>query len=148
MICSAQDPKQSPELYWAPDSSRFLSYRLDWRDALELSLVQHVPTDGSIRPKTYTYAYSLPGDTKLAVQEPIVFHVNPRRKVEAKTPKIPMRYDDDGPWYRWSKDSTKVRYIEYGRGNSTAWLREIDTKEDAEDLMELLMRIAKSYRRF
>ena len=27
-------------------------------------------------------------------------------------------------------------------------LREIDTKEDAEDLMELLMRIAKSYRRF
>ncbi|TPV95093.1 MAG: S9 family peptidase [Myxococcales bacterium FL481] len=121
-----EDPKQKVELYWSPDSSKFISYRLDWRDAPELSLVQHVPTDGTIRPKTYRYAYALPGDTKLCTQEPIVFHVKPRRRVDAKAPKIPMRYDDDGPWYQWSADGSKVRYIEYGRGNSTTWLREID----------------------
>ena len=122
-----EDVLRAPEIHWSPDSKKFLSYALDLSKAKTLTLVQAVHDEG-IRPKSYTYPYSLPGDTDLTMMENIVFHVDGKR-VDAEASKIPMRYDDDGPLYQWSKDSSSVSYIEYGRGNSEAWIKEINAED-------------------
>lgn len=46
---------------WAPDSSRFLTYRLDQRDVQPLYLLQSAPRN-SMRPVMHEYRYALPGE--------------------------------------------------------------------------------------
>ncbi len=46
---------------WAPDSSRFLTYRLDQREVQPLYLLQSVPPEG-MRPVLHEYRYALPGE--------------------------------------------------------------------------------------
>lgn len=113
------------EINWAPDSSRFVTYRLNMEKAHTLTLVQAVHNQG-MRPKTYTYPYALPGDTDLTYAETLIFEIQDFKRIDVNAPPIPMRYDDDGVHYRWSKDSKHITYIEFSRGNDKAWLREIN----------------------
>src|SRR5690606_36706174 len=62
------DPAE-PVVFWSPDSSYFLSCRIDQRDAQTFTLVQSVPKDGSVRFKAHTYAYPLPGDEDVPTVE-------------------------------------------------------------------------------
>jgi len=40
----------TPALQWSPDSTKFVTYRLDERKVRDMHLLQSVPTDGSARP--------------------------------------------------------------------------------------------------
>lgn len=125
-----EDPELWVDAKWSADSKRFVTTQIDWREALELTLVQATPADGSNRPRAFRYPYALPGDTKLAKQRPVVFEVggSGARERKLRAPEIPIRYDDDGPRFVFSGDGSKLRYLEYGRGNTEAWLREIDVR--------------------
>ncbi|MCC3861187.1 S9 family peptidase [Pseudemcibacter aquimaris] len=126
MIAAGQeDVLRRPNIYWAPDSSKFLSYKLDMSKAKTLTLVQAVHEDG-IRPKTFNYPYSLPEDNELTMMEHIIFHVDGLKAVPTDASPIPIRYESVGPEYTWSNDSKLLRYIEYNRGNSEGWLKEVD----------------------
>ena len=51
-----------PEVLWSPDSKRLLTVQLDISKIPATPIIQHVPLDGSIRPKVDFHKVSYPGD--------------------------------------------------------------------------------------
>ena len=49
----------TPQIKWAPDSSKFLTMRIDQREVGELSLIEYAPKDGTSRPRTHTWRAAL-----------------------------------------------------------------------------------------
>ena len=47
---------------WSPDGSRLLTIRRDKRQVKTLPMVNHVPVDGSIRPRLELTKVAYPGD--------------------------------------------------------------------------------------
>ena len=65
------DIKQRPAVFWSPDSSKLVTYRMDTRNAGRFPYLQFVPPN-QLRPKEYTVVYPLPGEV-LPKAEPIIF---------------------------------------------------------------------------
>jgi hypothetical protein len=57
-----EELKQKPAVFWAPDSSKLVTYRIDSRTAGRFTSIQFVPRD-QLRPKAFTVVYPLPGET-------------------------------------------------------------------------------------
>ena len=57
----SQDVNQGPVVFWSPDSSKLVTYRIDSRKAGRFTSLQYVPPD-QLRPKAFTYVYPLPGE--------------------------------------------------------------------------------------
>ncbi|HVV75627.1 MAG TPA: DPP IV N-terminal domain-containing protein [Mycobacteriales bacterium] len=116
---------------WSPDSTRFVTYRLDQRDVLLMHLVRSAPLDGG-RPKVLTYHYALVGDPDetLATSQYFVFEAATGKVTEARhepflTPFVsPIAYNH--VW--WSEDSAKVFIVSSDRGDHTYWLDEMDAE--------------------
>lgn len=57
-----QGVRHPPAALWSPDSRRLLVFRVDDRAPRLMHLLQHVPTDGSIRPVLHSYRQPLAED--------------------------------------------------------------------------------------
>src|SRR5579859_8136318 len=68
-----QDPKQRPAVFWSPDSSKLVTYRMDTRNAGRFTNMQFVPP-GQLRPRAFSVVYPLPGEA-LPKAEPIIINV-------------------------------------------------------------------------
>jgi dienelactone hydrolase len=105
------------QVLWSPDSKRLLTYRMDDAKVKNLSLLQSVPDDGSMRPKLYTFRYPMPGDEELPMGQLVILDVAAKSIVELATPPFialfasPMGKHD--AW--WSGDSRNVYFIHYDR---------------------------------
>jgi dipeptidyl-peptidase 4 len=118
-----ENVKQHAAVFWSPDSSKLVTYRIDSRNAGRFTSLQFVPAD-QLRPKAYTYVYPLPGEV-LAKAEPMVFEVESGRRVDVKTPPIELPFQD-GPDFEWFPDS-KSFYYDYGeRGSKSIELRVVN----------------------
>ena len=55
---------EQPIAQWSPDAKKFITFRLDRRNVLEMPIVKSYEADGetNIRPTLYTYRCPLPGD--------------------------------------------------------------------------------------
>jgi dipeptidyl-peptidase 4 len=117
-----------PELVWAPNSKRLVTYRLDQRKVKELYLVQSVPPDGSVRPVLYTFRYPMPGDKDVAMAELMVFDVEQKNKVVFDTQPEIVDYISpiQARWVWWNEDSSRVYFIEKDRGEKTLKLHVAD----------------------
>jgi len=118
-----------PVGHWAPNSSRFLSCRIDERPAKHLHLVQSVPKNGETRPQLHTYAYPLPGDTDLPLAEGWIFAVDGLAPVRIDLPPIPMMYygvpfQDSSLW--WTPDDARLFLLTRERGGRSYDLHAID----------------------
>jgi len=112
------DPDR-PVVHWSPDSSRFLSCRIDERPAKHLHLVQSVPKNGDTRPRLHTYAYPLPGDTDVPLAEGWCFIVDGSEAVQVQLRPLPMSYygppfQDGSLW--WTPDGSKLFLLVPERG--------------------------------
>ena len=65
----------TPALQWSPDSTKFVTYRLDERHVRDMHLLQSVPTDGTARPTLHPYRYPLPGDAHVPLAHLVVVNV-------------------------------------------------------------------------
>jgi len=85
---SRKDPPQQPRpaAIWSPDSTRVLTSRVDERAVEDFHLIQSVPEEG-MRPKLWSYKYSLPGDPVPPV-EMLVIEVHSGRIVPIDTTAI------------------------------------------------------------
>ena len=56
-----------PDVLWSPDSTRFLTYKLDQRGVKELYIIQSYDEENkeSIRPRLHTYKCSFPEDDRI-----------------------------------------------------------------------------------
>jgi dipeptidyl aminopeptidase/acylaminoacyl peptidase len=117
------DPKQPAEVFWSPDSSRLITYRIDSRNSGRFTSLQFVPPD-QLRPKAYTYVYPLPGEV-LAKAWPIIFDIQSGKRIDVKTDPIELPFQE-GPGFEWFEDGKNIYYDADDRGFKTKELRIIN----------------------
>jgi len=76
---------------WAPDGKRFVTYRLDQRQARRLTMVQYAPSN-QLKPRFIRYIYPFAGDWVVTVAELYIFDLEKRTKVRIEIPPIPLLY--------------------------------------------------------
>ena len=118
-----EDVTQPAAVFWAPDSSKLITFRTDSRASARFTSIQFVPPD-QLRPKAYSVVYPLPGEV-LAKSEPVIFEVPSGKRIDVNSPPIELPFQD-GPGFEWSPDS-KVLFYDYDeRGFKTREIRTID----------------------
>jgi dipeptidyl-peptidase-4 len=118
-----EDVKQPAAVFWSPDSSKLITYRIDSRSAGRFTSLQFVPP-GQLRPRAFNYVYPLPGEV-LAKAEPIIFHIQSGKRVEVKTEPIELPFQE-GPEFEWFPDGKSVHYDNDDRGYKTKEFRTIN----------------------
>ncbi len=127
-----EDVRQSAAVFWAPDSSRLVTYRIDSRNSGHFTSLQFVPPN-QLRPKAFTYVYPLPGEV-LAKAEPIIFDVQSGRRVDVKSASIELPFQD-GPGFEWFPDSKSFYYDYDERGYKAKELRVVDASTGEEKVL-------------
>lgn len=120
-----EDVKQPAAVFWSPDSSKLVTYRIDSRNSGRFTTIQFVPPD-QLRPKAYNYVYPLPGEV-LPEAEPIIFDVQSGHRVEVQTEPLQI-YFQDGPDFTWFKDNKRFHYRFRSRGQKRAEFRVVDAE--------------------
>jgi dipeptidyl-peptidase 4 len=135
-----QELKQSAAVFWSPDSSKLVTYRMDTRNAGRFTNVQFVPPD-QLRPRAFSVVYPLPGEA-LPKAEPIVFDVRSGRRTDVKTPPIEMQFQG-GPDFEWFPDSKSFYYRAEDRGEKAIEVRVVNPETGEQKT--LIHEAAKNY---
>jgi dipeptidyl-peptidase 4 len=126
-----EDVKQPAVVFWSPDSSKLLTYRIDSRNSGRFTSLQFVPPD-QLRPRAFTYVYPLPGEV-LAKATPIIFDVESGKRVDMQTSiELPFQ---DGPGFDWVPDSKSFYYDDDERGYKAKELRVVDASTGEQKVL-------------
>jgi dipeptidyl-peptidase-4 len=116
--------RPTPVGLWSPDSTWFLTHRVDERSLPEMALIQHVPPSGG-RPVLHRYRYSMPGDS-LPTATYVAIHIASGRIVTFKDFAVPILslspFDGHRVWFGPPE---------------TAWFVRLDRYAQRVDLIEL-----------
>lgn len=118
-----EDVRQPAAVFWSPDSTKFVTYRIDSRNSGRFTSIQFVPPD-QLRPRAFTYVYPLPGEV-LAKATPVIFDVRSGKRVEVQTAPLELPFQD-GPGFDWFADSKSFYYDYDERGYKAKELRIVD----------------------
>jgi dipeptidyl aminopeptidase/acylaminoacyl peptidase len=127
-----EDVKQPAAVFWAPDSSKLVTYRIDSRNSGRFTSVQYVPPN-QLRPKAFTYVYPLPGEV-LAKAEPIIFDIQSGRRTDVKSASIELPFQE-GPGFEWFPDSKGCYYDDDERGYKAKELRVVDASSGEQRVL-------------
>lgn len=123
-VSLGEDVRERPEVFWSPDSTKFVTYRIDSRGAGRFTSLQFVPPD-QIRPRAFNYVYPLPGEA-LPKAQIMVFDVLSGKRVDVKTDPLDIPFQGGPGFFDWFPDG-KSFYYEHGtRGNKETELRVVD----------------------
>ncbi|HEX3121645.1 MAG TPA: DPP IV N-terminal domain-containing protein, partial [Candidatus Acidoferrum sp.] len=128
------------EVFWSPDSSKLLTYRMDTRSAGRFTNLQFVPP-GQLRPKAFTVVYPLPGEV-LPKAQPILFDLQKEKRIDIKVDPIEMQFQG-GPDFEWFPDSKSFYYRAEDRGEKSIEVRVVDS--ETGEARSLLRETAKNY---
>ena len=112
-----------PAVFWSPDSTKLVTYRIDSRNAARFPSIQFVPDD-QLRPKVFSVVYPLPGET-LPAAMPIIFDIPSGKRTDLKTAPLEIPFQD-GPEFDWSPDSKTMLYDYDERGFKSKEIRLVD----------------------
>jgi len=133
MVTQGSDhPKQRPAVFWSPDSSKLVTYRIDSRNAGRFTNLQFVPPN-QMRPKTFNVVYPLPGEV-LPKASPIIFDVRANTRIDVKTAAIDIAFQE-GPYFEWFPDSKRFHYEAEERGWKEVELREVDASTGEQKVL-------------
>jgi len=118
-----EEVKQRPAVFWSPDSTKLITYRLDSRNAGRFTTIQFVPPD-QLRPRAFAYVYPLPGEV-MPTAAPIIFSVPSGKRVDIETDPLEI-YFQGGPDFEWFKDSKRIYYRFESRGVKRTEFRVVD----------------------
>ena len=127
-----EDVRQPAAVFWAPDSSKLVSYRLDSRNSGRFTSLQFVPPN-QLRPRAFTYVYPLPGEV-LAKAEPIIFEIQSGHRIDVKDASIELPFQD-GPGFEWFPDSKSFHYDYDERGYKAKELRVVDASTGEQKVL-------------
>lgn len=121
---SAPD-EETPQIYvnWSPDSTKFVTQRLDRRQAKNLYLFQSTPEDG-YRANVYSYERALPGDQELTMIEYVLYDIVSKKQIPIYLPPYESFLSQGLP--EWSKDGKRLFLQRMHRGYQLFELIEID----------------------
>jgi len=127
----AENVQQPAAVFWAPDSSKVVTYRIDSRNSGRFTSLQFVPPD-QLRPRAFTYVYPLPGEV-LARATPIIFDIQSGKRIEVSASiELPFQ---DGPGFDWFPDSKGFRYDHDDRGYKGKELRVVDASTGEQKVL-------------
>ena len=118
-----EEVKQPAAVFWSPDSSKLVTYRIDSRNSGRFTSLQFVPPD-QLRPRAFTYVYPLPGEV-LAKAETIIFDIQSGKRIDVQIAPIDLPFQD-GPGFDWFPDSKSFYYDDDARGYKAKELRVVD----------------------
>ena len=126
------DVKQAAAVFWSPDSSKLVTYRIDSRNSGRFTSLQFVPPN-QLRPRAFTYVYPLPGEV-LAKAETVIFDIQSGKQIDVQnaTQELPFQ---DGPDYEWFADSKRFHYEYYDRGFKVKELRVVDASTGEQKVL-------------
>jgi len=123
-----------PAIVWAPDSKKFLTYKINHNGVGKCHLVQSCPLDGSKRPRLISYAYPLPGDENVPLAEPVIVYLEPEEtaqrivKIDVE-PVQQLYYGAPYCWTHWtSGEDERVYLMRRERGYTAKRLYVFDPK--------------------
>jgi dipeptidyl-peptidase-4 len=126
-----EDVKQPAAVFWSPDSSKLITYRIDSRNSGRFTSLQFVPPD-QLRPRAFTYVYPLPGEV-LAKAEPIIFDIQSGKRIDVQASiELPFQ---DGPGFDWFPDSKSFHYDYDERGYKAKELRVVDASTGEQKVL-------------
>jgi dipeptidyl aminopeptidase/acylaminoacyl peptidase len=116
------DESPTPEVYWAPDSKRFVAMRVRPGTERTVFMVESSPSD-QLQPKLQSYPYAKPGD-EIAVRKPHLFDAANRREIPVSDQLFP------NPWTindaRWRPDSSEFLFLYNQRGHQALRIISLD----------------------
>jgi dipeptidyl aminopeptidase/acylaminoacyl peptidase len=127
-----EDVKQPAAVFWSPDSSKLITYRIDSRNSGRFTSLQFVPPD-QLRPRAFTYVYPLPGEV-LAKAEPIIFDIQSGKRIDVPSAEIELPFQD-GPGFDWFPDSKSFYYDYDVRGYKAKELRVVDASTGEQKVL-------------
>ena len=127
-----EEVKQAAAVFWSPDSSKLVTYRIDSRNSGRFTSLQFVPP-GQLRPRAFTYVYPLPGEV-LAKAEPIIFDIQSGKRIDVQSPAIELPFQD-GPGFDWFPDSKSFYYDDDARGFKAKELRVVDASTGEQKVL-------------
>ncbi len=139
-VTNGDDVRERPAVFWSPDSTRLVTYRLDSRNAGRFTSMQYVPPR-QLRPIAYNYVYPLPGEI-LPEAYPVVFNLDTGQRIDVKTPPLEIQFQG-GPGFRWMPDSRHFYYDYDERGEKSIQLREVNADTGVQKV--LIDEVAKPY---
>ena len=126
-----EDVKQPAAVFWSPDSSKLVTYRIDSRNSGRFTSLQFVPP-GQLRPRAYSYVYPLPGEV-LAKATPIIFDIQSGKRFDVQASiELPFQ---DGPGFDWFPDSKSFFYDYDERGYKAKELRVVDASTGEQKVL-------------
>lgn len=126
-----EDVRQPAAVFWSPDSTKLISYRIDARNSGRFTSLQFVPPD-QLRPRAFTYVYPLPGEV-LATAQLIIFDVQSGKRIDVQaTLELPFQ---DGPGFDWMPDSKSFYYDYDERGYKAKEVRIVDASTGEQKVL-------------
>lgn len=129
-----------PGAAWSPDSQRLFTVQRDTRQVKTTPMVNHVPTDGGIRPTVEHVKIAYPGDDNVEEYRLLAIDVANDKVCAANYRRIPVSHSDRGffsvsrlGW--WAKDSRRTYFIDQERGDKVARLVEFNTDTGATRIL-------------
>ncbi len=116
-----------PGVLWSPDSRRLLTYRLDQRGVGEFHLVQSAIREGH-RPKLWSFAVPIPGDSVLPTAEWVVFDAVTGARTAVAAPPVLVSIESPIAFRQawWDADGRTAYYVDFERGVQAYRFRAID----------------------
>ena len=123
MRYNERDEEQpEPEVYWAPDSSRFVAMRVRPGTDRTVYMVASSPDD-QLQPKLESYPYAKPGD-EIPIRKPHLFELESGREIKIEDALF------SNPWsigdLRWAKDSSRFTFLYNQRGHQVLRVVAVD----------------------
>jgi len=132
-VLNGEDVRERPEVFWSPDSSKLVTFRIDSRNSGRFTSLQFVPPD-QIRPKAYNYVYPLPGEG-LPSAEVMVFDVLTGQRTDVKTAPLEIPFQGGPGFFQWSPDGKSFFYEHGTRGNKETELRVVDAENGEQKVL-------------
>ena len=115
---------------WSPDCKYIYTVQRDCRKVVPMPVVEHVPSDGSIRPKVDYFPLALPGDEHIPEYRLVVIDISTGDQQDISHANVPVSrnswgfFDSGLGW--WGNDSAHVYYVDLARDYKNVRVVEFD----------------------
>ena len=116
---------------WSADGKKVITVQRDSRQVLTVPIVEHVPQDGSLRPKLHNLKLAVQGDEHIPEYRLLAIDLESGRRQAAHYPGIPVArnsfgfFDSKLGW--WSNDNRHAYFVDVARGYQQVSVVEWDT---------------------
>ena len=129
----------SLQVSWSADSKQIFTVQHDTRQVKTFPVIQHVPTDGSLRPTVDYHKAAYPGDDHIETFRLLAIDIAAGRIQSANYRQIPEIRNSHGlftaklAW--WARDNRHTYFIDMDRGYQAVRLVEFDSHTGATRIL-------------